>query len=656
MKILSRFSERYPPTGGIASEGVRNLLGRPTLEPLELLTRESIQNSWDAKREDADQIRVSISLRTLDVPARQNLIERILPDPPDRLPLADELAAPDPQLLVIADRGTIGLAGGLRSDHIADGAPSDFIDFIRDIGQPPDRHFGAGSFGYGKGAFYLLSRASTIIVHTRCMTDSGPQTRLIACGLGEHFTTSDGARLTGRHWWGEIASDDIVDPLLGDDADALAGAIGLPRFEVEETGTTIAIVAPRLELAGEEPEDESGDSCVSDRRALEFIGDAIAWNFWPKMISLDGAPPPMRFTLDQDGHPVEIPDPDVDSRLRIFTSAYRALKGDTSAAVGLGGEVVPAWCQRPRRLLGTVSIRRDAVPAATPAARAARVDDERLHHIALMRTANLVVQYVSGPPLASEHAGYAGVFECEQSLDQIFRRSEPPTHDRWEPQFLDQPDRRFVNVAMTRVREVAERFAAPAVPTGRASADLAVGEFSSQLADLIPSLPGPGAAFGGGATRRGTTGAGGRTAAGRAGLEGNGAASENHAPSTRRGGGSSSTGGGGTPDIEVIAPAHPTIIEGETVLEVSFRIESASGRATRVRAEPTVLTLDGGAVERDPPEGARTPRLIGWISPDGGLDASPELCVSEGDLGVWTARFSHQPDALVRIDLSTELA
>jgi hypothetical protein len=264
-----------------------------------------------------------------------------------------------------------------------------------------------------------------------------------------------------------------------------------------------------------------------------------------------------------------------------------------------------------------------------------------------MRKANLVVQYVAGPPLASDQAGYAGVFECEQDLDSIFRRSEPPTHDRWEPQFLEYPDRRFVNVALTRVREIAERFAAPAAATVSASSDLAVGEFSSQLADLIPTLPGPGAAFGARGQRVSRSqGPGGAAADGRA------VGDESGTVTSTAGGGSPA--GRREPRIQVVESAQLVLVDDRPVLEVSFRIEPGSEGATKVSAAPTVLTLDGGAVERDPPEGARTPRLLGWISTDGDLDQSMELVVGEDDDSIWTARFSHQPDALVRIDLSAE--
>jgi hypothetical protein len=645
MTSLTCFSEPYPPTGGIASEGVRNLLGRPSLEPLELLVREAIQNSWDARRPDSPEIRVDLSLVNLDPKRRRALAEEVLTDPPPKLPLGEVLEAERLQILTVADRGTVGLGGDIRSDAIEEEADSDFVDFIRDIGQPPDRHLGAGSFGYGKGAFYLLSRASTVIVHTRCETGTGLETRFIACGLGEHFSGGDGVRRTGRHWWGTIAPDGIVDPLTGEAAEVLAAAIGLPKFEDGETGTTVGIVAPRFELTDDDPDADAPDRPEVDRSALEFAARAIAWNFWPKMIPVGEARPQMRFSISIDGDPVAVPDPDVDSQLKLFASAYRVLRGVEGAEAGLGGEVTEAFCQRPRRRVGSVAIRRGQVPP--PTTDAVGPIGDRLHHIALMRSINLVVSYVAGPPLPSDQVGYAGVFECDEDLDLAFRRSEPPTHDRWEPRFLEHPDRRFVSVALRRVREIAERFAVPAVAPSAEASDLAIGEFSSQLAGLIPALPGPGASIG--VRGRGNTGVGG--GGGGAGGSGGGSGSGS-------GGG---VGGGGAGDrprpvIELVELARPRLVEGRPVLEARFRITENAGCSTRVSAEPKVLTLDGRAVESEPPQGALIPRLIGWVDEDGVVETSDELTVPPGDDAIRVARFSHLPDALVQIELRAELA
>ena len=52
--------EKYSATGNIAGKGNQKLLGKPTLDPLELMVREAVQNSWDARKSDKEQIEFSI--------------------------------------------------------------------------------------------------------------------------------------------------------------------------------------------------------------------------------------------------------------------------------------------------------------------------------------------------------------------------------------------------------------------------------------------------------------------------------------------------------------------------------------------------------------------------------------------------------------------
>jgi len=661
MSSLRRFSEPYPPTGGMASEGVRNLLGRPKLELLELLVREAVQNSWDAKLPNRDAIRVEIALRTLDREERDRLISDVVPDPPPKLPLADQLQRGELRLLTFADRGTLGLEGDIRSNTTQEGEPSDFVDFVRNIGQPPDRRLGAGSFGYGKGAFYLLSRASTILVHTQCRHGSGIEARLIVCALGNHYNDpGGGVRRTGRHWWGEMV-DDVVDPLVGPEADALARSLGLPAFAEGETGTTIGIVAPRLELAGVEREERSSEDDAEDPRvALEFIGDALAWNFWPKMIGLRGRQPSMRFALSLDGEDVDIPNPDTDPRLTLFASAMRALVGDESPDAGLGGRVVEAWCKRPPRRVGKVSLRRGGVTPASirrATAFAAQSMDQHLHHVALMRTAELVVRYEPGPVMPSDHLGYAGVFRCDEDLDQIFRRSEPPTHDDWEPRFLAKAERRLVNVALKRVRDIAEDFAAPPASRPAEASDLPIGEFSSQLAGLVPTLPGPGAAI----PRQVAAATGNTTPHGGAGSaevadQASDMSSAEGAGSRSRGNGADRRVNSSRPNLEIVEAASPAFVDDEAVIRLSFRVRPEGCGAVRVAAHPAVMTLDGGAVERDAPEAAQKPSVLRWISPEGRAYPSvTAITIPPQDDGVWTLLVTHLADAMVRVELDAEV-
>ncbi len=629
MRALQCFSELYQPTGGLAAEGVLNQLGRPDTEPLEVLVREAVQNCWDARRPDATTVEVEIGGRTLDEAALSHLRERVLPDSPEQLSL-DECLVEGVRLLHFADFGTTGLGGPTRADAEPTGV-TDFVDFVRNIGQPPDKEFGGGSFGYGKAAFYVASRASTIVVDSLCLPEN--ERRLIAYGLGDHYRDG-GVPHTGRHWWG-VVEGGVPEPLRGDEAAAMAAALGLPARGEGDHGTTVAIVAPYLETSGGECELDLGE-------ALRFIGECLLWNFWPKLTALRGGAPTMRFRLCEDGEEIPLPDPRAHSRLAPFVEAMDLLR-DTEA--GIAGDPFAIRkdlnCHRPKRRVGTIAIRQistaAAADAAGPLTRGAQDTAAGIHHVALMRTPELIVRYESGPAFAVTGRGYAGVFRCDPELDLVFRNSEPPTHDAWNSKALTDPtERTFVNTTSTRIGEELRALTTPAVDLGTAVvAGVPVGRFADDLAALMPGLEGPGA-------RRGprSDGGGGGAAGGRGG---NGA----------RGGGGSGGEVDGPRILSVGAPELQLDGAGEVQIRTGFELETA-GVATRLSARVEVLTMDGGQVESEPPIEGPVPEVLRWTTPEGKDLAGAAAVAPVATSGEWKVWVAHQPDLMIRIAIDAE--
>ena len=418
---LHLFSEPYGASGGLAADGILNQLGRPDMEALEVLVREAVQNSWDAKRGDSPTVTVHIGRVPQDGQRRESF-ERLFSEVPPGLPLSDQLGA-EQSLLYFADFGTSGLAGPTRADR--PGWPRDFIDFVLNIGQPPDREMAAGSFGYGKAAFYLASRARTVIIDTLCDTETGGlERRLIACGLGTNFQV-EGRPFTGRHWWG--SSSVVPSPLTGDEAQAVADGLGLPdRRGPEGRGTTVAIVSPSVTLRSADQRDET----------MEFLAQCVAWNFWPKMIDTPhGVRRSLQFKIVDGMRNVQVPSPRTHPVLRGFVEALDHLRtGDEG--VGDLLEHHPIERRSPRReRLGALAFAR--VPsAATPAPTEQQTLGQRKvghnpHHVALMRTPEIVVKYLEGEAPVAGRMGYAGAFLCTPSWDEAFKQGEPPAHDDW---------------------------------------------------------------------------------------------------------------------------------------------------------------------------------------------------------------------------------
>ncbi len=629
MSRLERFSERYQPTGGLAAEGVLNQLGRPSTEPLEVLVREAVQNCWDARLPETT-VRVEIGCNLLDGAALEHLRGRVLPDPPPELPLAACLEG-SVELLHFADFGTSGLGGPTRADAET-GEESNFVDFVRNVGQPPDKEFGGGSFGYGKAAFYLASRAGTIIVDTHCAPDG--ERRLIACGLGGHHRVG-GTPCTGRHWWG-VVEDDVPEPLTGGDAAEMAATLGLPARGSGDHGTTVAIVAPRLTCASDE------DAELGPRAALEFIGECLVWNFWPKMTAPRGGRPAMEFRLFENGADVPVPDPSTHPRLAPFTVAMDVLR-EAAAPSDPFSRREDLYCKLPRQRVGTIAVRREtttpAADAAGPLTRGAQATSAGIHHVALMRTVELVVDYLPGPVELVSGRGYAGVFRCAAELDEVFQRSEPPTHDEWRPETLpDALERRFVNTVPRRIGELLRTLTAAGGGSGGAEAvEVPVGRFADDLAALMPGLRGPGA-------RREPAPAGGGDGGTGSGSDGGGSGS-----------GVQSGNGRGPRIARVEVPQLRVDEDGDVAIRTAFTLETG-GADSMLSARVEVMTMDGGQVEDEPPIGGVVPEILRWGDPGGGSHPGASTLAGAADAGEWEVWVAHHRDLMVRVAIDVRAA
>lgn len=574
----SWYAQPFRADGGITAEGLLNQLGRPSLSLLTVLVRESAQNSWDARV--GPEVRFDMDLRSVGPGAIgdwRTLLGTGMPTVgPDQFPLRRLLNRPAFRCLAVSDRGTAGLGGPTRSDHTAAPGQRNWLSFVLNSGEVRDVDGGGGTYGYGKGVFFLASRVRTVLIYTRFLDGDLLRTRLIGSVLGHSFPLH-GRPYTGRHWWGR-PHEDHCEPLEDGEADLVARRLGLRPFLGDETGTTVVIVDPDL-LDPTMPDGESDQ--LDPRDAGQVLADAMAWNLWPLMAA--GRTPRMTPGVTVDGSPVPVPDASSDAVIAHFTAAYQDLRSG-------GGEDVE--CRRPRRRLGRFAFERTfGAVTESHAARDLGIEGAP-HHVCLMRSPDLVVRYLEGPPGPHPSVGYAGVMRAENDLDDIFAKAEPPTHDAWIETQLQGVEATFVRVTHRRLRERATEI------SGRrrsdvAVADVQVGHISRRLGHLL-------AGAGLGADNAGTPDPGARSGAvGGAGPVGRGSGGE---PGGSR---AMANRGHGRPRLD----GSPRYVDtpGGTVIEQHVRLP---GRG-RFRAEARVLTGDGLA-ESDPFVGAAMPRILAW--------------------------------------------
>ncbi|MEW2509459.1 hypothetical protein [Streptomyces sp. NPDC046870] len=596
------------PEGASPGEGIRKQLGRPDLDPLQVLVREAAQNTWDA-RLGTLEVGFDVALANPGPSGLQPWKNLLLPTFGDdtSLRLATVLNDPATVLLTISDRGTGGLGGPLRGDRVYHGS-ADFVGLVRDIGRTSRREHSGGTYGFGKGVLFTTSAAGTILVRTRCRWQDRVQTRLIAVALGDSFDHQERC-YTGRHWWGCIAPDGIPDPLLDDEADAVAHALGMPARAADELGTDIVIVGARLGSSAA-PEADGPEQPRTMQEAARFIGSTMLWELWPIMIDTPQSPIRMRCRVSVDGQDLPLPDADRVARLQPFVRAFHSTLTDGA----------PVRSRTPAVDLGRFTVEAFMTPVRPHWTDIAAPTDGPMHHCALMRQAGLVVQYRPGPQLPDSDVSYGAVFRTHVDVDDAFAAAEPPTHDAWVPKNMeDATARKLVRSALrtidNRMREYAwaepERAAA-------AGTQPPLGALSNRFASLMPT---------------GT---------------GSGAGQRPPRPSGRP------AGRGADELVRTLIP--PRLVEIDQEFFVVTDITAAStSRPIRITATASVA-LDNGS-ETDPPAGAASPHVVRFETLDS-AEARPgaDLTLTAEDPRDWRVVVNPVDGAATRIRISAQYA
>lgn len=478
--------ESYPRAGGLAAAGFYKLLGRPRLDPLTVLVRETAQNSWDARLQNRNPVGFTIQGWQLSDEERKALQKDVFVDSKKATGtnLDQQLASPNLIGLYITDRNTKGLSGPLQADEADPNGTYDWVDFVLNVGKANTQGHTGGTYGFGKTISYVVSAANAVVIHSRTEYQGRKQTRLIACAIGDEFTRN--RRLyTGRHWWGE-SDDDAPNPLTGRIADQIAARIGMPGFDQADTGTNLLVIAP--ELGGRTP-----------KQAMNFIAESVTWHLWPKMVERRGYRS-MDIEISWNGVPVTIPRPEERPPLQGFAQAFKAvLDGKAGDKSPLGLQVETIKCQRPATAVGTLAtvplVHRQRAevddgsnPEDSEAPAPAAAITGVCHHVALLRTPELVIEYLEGPPPPEGGTEWAGVFRARDEHDGPFAAAEPPTHDSWNPALLPKSHgRTIVNVGLREIRKALENRWAHR--KHHASDDVASTAFiADQLAHLVRSI------------------------------------------------------------------------------------------------------------------------------------------------------------------------
>ncbi len=554
MDPLDWIPELYPRSGGLSAAGFSKLLGRPRLDPLTVLVRETAQNSWDARLDDLQSVVFNLETWTLDPGERSTLRDLVFPESVKAkgTGLKTALHAEELSAMYVWDSNTIGLGGPLQAGVEDSNGTYDWADFVLNVGKANTADQTGGTYGFGKTISYVTSTVRTIVIYSRTNFGGRTQSRLIGCSIGDEFGHR-GRLYTGRHWWGRADKGDPL-PVTGRSADSIAKRLGMPEYGEGQLGTVIMILAP----------DFGGRTA---HQAMNFVAESVVWHLWPKMMERDGVVP-MEFHVVLDGDEVEIPSPAQRPPLQGFEQAFRLLLGGQEPP-GARRDVIKS--QRPKTEIGDLvtvplvekprAVVDDGYAPMDPdGPRAAAAITGVSHHVALLRSPELVVEYMEGPVAPEAKMEWAGVFKCRPEHDHHFAAAEPPTHDTWRPELLpDRRDRRIVNIGLREIRRALDdRWGTPKTPQDQTATSTAT--IAAELAGLVRSVDGRGLGTG-------SSGGGGDAGPGRVG-----------------------------PKVEVLS-AGPEIEDGAAVTKARFRVTPRLGSKGTLLRIVCGTALDGSTMD-----------------------------------------------------------
>ena len=440
------------PMGGAAGEAFANTLKSPGMLPEHVLAREAIQNSVDAGNNGAKvEVRFRASVvkgakKTAFVQAADlgRIAERskeLMLSGPNCLSTLDK-----PQkelcLLYVEDYNAVGLSG---DPHDKD---SNFYRLLLSLGDRSKSRTAqgstGGSYGFGKSVYSSSSAIQTIFAYTRFKEGNAERVRIFGCG---YFVSHDYKKqpFSGRAWLGMPEKKDdkgrvVVDPIEGAKADELATKLGFTLRKAGELGTSILIV----------------DAAVDIKAIERGIED---W-WWPRLIEnkLD--------VVIQDSDGVDhYPKPKKNPAIKPFIEAYDVAVGRAVAKNGVHKLA-------PFNKEGGLEMGRCGffVAPLDPSGNAA-VPPERVNSVALIRGPLMVVAYHQ---VSQSNPAIVGAYVApdEDAVEQLLRKSEPPAHDRWDPDSTnlrdeDHKGRGIVQSILNRIKQNLRKFqteAAPATP------------------------------------------------------------------------------------------------------------------------------------------------------------------------------------------------
>lgn len=209
---------------------------------LDLLVRESIQNSLDARKEDSKYVEVDYLTGRFNSIELSQELEKISE------PLERRFGSGEYEYIAIRDLNTVGLTGVMDYKKVKNNEYGNLLKLVYEICKPQEVEGAGGSWGIGKTVYFRIG-IGLVIYYSRIKKENGEYESRLAASFVENeldpnamIPIYEGMSKRGIAWWGEKVGENITQPVTDNDyiRDFLR-IFGISEYCNDETGTTIII-------------------------------------------------------------------------------------------------------------------------------------------------------------------------------------------------------------------------------------------------------------------------------------------------------------------------------------------------------------------------------------------------------------------------------
>ncbi len=218
------------------------LIQNNNMPVLDLLVRESIQNSLDARKLNSKYVEVDYLTGKFNSLKLGNELEEITDA------INQRYGNKEYDYIAIRDSYTVGLTGVMDYKHIQNNAYGNLLKLVYEICKPQEAEGAGGSWGIGKTVYFRIG-IGLVIYYSRIVNEDGEYESRLAASLVENeldpnamIPVYDGMIKRGIAWWGEGTGKNSTQPVTDNDyIKKFLGIFGINEYTDDETGTTIII-------------------------------------------------------------------------------------------------------------------------------------------------------------------------------------------------------------------------------------------------------------------------------------------------------------------------------------------------------------------------------------------------------------------------------